>query len=401
MTGQQIEALRAALCSAFNQDTLDEMLRLRLDKSRLELAGSGNLRTVVFNLIEAAVREGWSAQLIRAAISFNPGNPSLQRFTEEYPDTIAEGDVLVSATSTGTDSANAPPPTASPVFDANRPETASRTVGKYELVRFLWRTGSGRTWLARDTVLAHDVILKSYSFAGFDRDRLSRVAAQVMQRARLCHPALVTPIDVVPLNENLFVVTPFRPNVKHLPEYLWRKIQLLKWVRQKTAYHILSQVALGLSHAHALGVSHQSLVPWDIQVDRSARVWVAGFERAVVYEYYGGRHGEGTLRYFSPEMLRGEPLDARTDVYHVGIILLELATGLPLFNYGPTGYFDRSLDDARSVKVETDRIADRKLRATCLKCLQPQKQDRFVDAGELYRALQSPSGKKHWWQVWK
>jgi hypothetical protein len=95
MTGKQIEALRDALCSAFNQETLDEMLRLRLDKSRLELAGSGNLRTVVFSVIEAAVREGWHAELIRAAISYNSGNSALRRFCEEYPELmVTRGDSM-------------------------------------------------------------------------------------------------------------------------------------------------------------------------------------------------------------------------------------------------------------------------------------------------------------------
>jgi hypothetical protein len=84
MTGKQREALRDALCSAFTPETLDEMLRLRLDKNRVELAGSGNLRTIVFNVIEAAVREGWHAELIRAAISYNSGNTALRSFCEEH-----------------------------------------------------------------------------------------------------------------------------------------------------------------------------------------------------------------------------------------------------------------------------------------------------------------------------
>jgi tetratricopeptide (TPR) repeat protein len=118
MTGKQIEALLDALCSAFNQDTLDEMLRLRLDKSRQELAGSGNFRTVVFNVIEAADRGGWSAELIRAAKSYNPGNPSLRSFGEDFapsekldphsipkaPDFYAEPDYIGSHKFIGRDS---------------------------------------------------------------------------------------------------------------------------------------------------------------------------------------------------------------------------------------------------------------------------------------------------------
>src|SRR5439155_291277 len=150
----------------------------------------------------------------------------------------------------------------------------------YELVRLLARTGSGTTWLARDTALAHDVIVKSFSFAGINPDQRSCAAAQIMQRARLRHPALVTPIDVVPLNEDLYVVTPFRPNVETLREHMWGAAQLGQTVTSETACQILNQVALGLSHAHAMGVSHQCLDPWHILIDPAGCVWVGGFERA-------------------------------------------------------------------------------------------------------------------------
>jgi hypothetical protein len=92
MTGTQVRELCDAFCSAFTLDTLGEMLRYRLDKSLAEVVGSGNLRAVVFNVVEASIREGWSSKLIRAAISDNPGNPTLRSFGEQYPDLIADSD---------------------------------------------------------------------------------------------------------------------------------------------------------------------------------------------------------------------------------------------------------------------------------------------------------------------
>jgi hypothetical protein len=86
VTGQQIEALRDALCAAFDQDSLHQMLRVRLDKNLADLVGPGGLRTVVFNVIDVAVREGWQRDLIRASLEDNPGNPALRRFCEENAD---------------------------------------------------------------------------------------------------------------------------------------------------------------------------------------------------------------------------------------------------------------------------------------------------------------------------
>src|SRR5262249_83348 len=89
MTGRQIEALRNALCDAFDQDSLDQMLRLRLDKRRQQIVSSGDLSTVVFKLIEVATREGWETDLIRAAQEHNPGNPTLRAFCDENPELLS------------------------------------------------------------------------------------------------------------------------------------------------------------------------------------------------------------------------------------------------------------------------------------------------------------------------
>ena len=86
MTGPQMGTLRDALCSAFDQDSLDQMLRLRLDKDRGQLVGPGNLRTIVFDLIRLADRQGWLPQLVRAARQDNPGNPALRKWCEDHPD---------------------------------------------------------------------------------------------------------------------------------------------------------------------------------------------------------------------------------------------------------------------------------------------------------------------------
>lgn len=91
MTGPQMGTLRDALCAAFDQDSLDQMLRLHLDKDRGQLAGPGDLRTIVFDLIRLADRQGWLPQLVCAARQDNPGNPALRKWCEDNPDLAASG----------------------------------------------------------------------------------------------------------------------------------------------------------------------------------------------------------------------------------------------------------------------------------------------------------------------
>jgi serine/threonine protein kinase len=380
MTGRQIEELCDALSEAFDQDSLDRMLRFRLDKDREHLVGFGDLQTVIFKLISLAVREGWQANLLRAALASNPGNPALRRFCKENADlALCEEDSV--------------PPSITPS------DESGQTVGKYELVRLVARTGSGTTWFARDTALDHDVILKSYSLVGSSPDQHGRVVAEVQQRSRVRHPALITPIDVVLVDGTLFVATSFQPGVQSLREFLWEEGRRQGAIAPETACQLMSQVTLGLSHAHAMGVSHQCLDSWDILIDPDARVWVAGFERAVIYDSYkecGKALQIGTLRYFSPEMVRGEQLDAGTDVYHIGIILFELVTGMSPFHAGISRDVSLSLECIRF-----EPIIDGKLRAICMKCLQIRKEDRFANAAQLFEALRSTSVSKRWWQFWK
>jgi hypothetical protein len=85
LDGKELEALRDALCSAFDQDSLDQMLRTRLNLDRAQWVGPGSLRVVVYRLIQLAVARGWVTDLIRVARNDNPGNPALRKFCEDHP----------------------------------------------------------------------------------------------------------------------------------------------------------------------------------------------------------------------------------------------------------------------------------------------------------------------------
>jgi hypothetical protein len=80
MGGKQIEALRDALCAAFDRSSLNQMIRIRLDKDLDKIVAPGDLNTVVFDLINVALQEGWLSDLITAAARERPQNEALQRF---------------------------------------------------------------------------------------------------------------------------------------------------------------------------------------------------------------------------------------------------------------------------------------------------------------------------------
>jgi hypothetical protein len=84
MTGERTRAFIEALCDAFSPETLEQMLRIRLDKQRSHLCKASDLRTMLFEIIEVARREGWLDNLVDQACGYYPGNQKLQRFRSDY-----------------------------------------------------------------------------------------------------------------------------------------------------------------------------------------------------------------------------------------------------------------------------------------------------------------------------
>lgn len=110
LSGHQTGALRDAICDAFDLNTLDQMVKLRLDKNRPDIVATGDLKTVVFDLIGVARREGWSGELIRAAYEYVPGNLALRAFLADNPGLVAalDLDVTHGPTPLGADQAGRP-----------------------------------------------------------------------------------------------------------------------------------------------------------------------------------------------------------------------------------------------------------------------------------------------------
>ena len=84
MPGHQLEEIRDALCAAFNRNTLAQMLRFRLDRNVWAFVPDGPFEHVTFDLLVQAEAEGWTAEVVRAAHLFNPGNPRLREVYEKY-----------------------------------------------------------------------------------------------------------------------------------------------------------------------------------------------------------------------------------------------------------------------------------------------------------------------------
>jgi TolB-like protein/Tfp pilus assembly protein PilF len=209
-----------------------------------------------------------------------------------------------------------------------------RTLGHYRILERLGTGGMGDVWLAEDTRLHRRVALKmlrkELAESAEKRARFEREAKAV---AALSHPSIVTLHAVEEIDGERFLAM----------EYLEGRTldQLVRPGGLPVAelLRVGAAVADALAAAHARGILHRDLKPSNVMVGADGRVKVLDFGLAKLLRgdgLLGGgpetaltREGEvlGTLHYSSPEQLQLKPLDARSDLYSLGALLFELASG--------------------------------------------------------------------------
>jgi WD40 repeat protein len=272
-------------------------------------------------------------------------------------------------------------------------------LGGVTIERLIGAGGMGRVYAARQEAPRRTVAVKvMHARVPADRDAADerrRFADEAETLARLRHPhiaqihtcgAAATPAGPVPFFV-MELVEEGRPITRHAA------LRGLS-VRQRVA--LLRQVCAAVAHGHGQGVVHRDLKPSNILVSGAGEPKVIDFGVARWAGAGGEDHVVGTLRYMSPEQLRGDAagLDARGDVYALGLVLHELVTGALPHDLAGLSVSEaaRIVADAaapgtvaveRATVAETGRDDARALAVVVAKCLEPAAGDRYAHAGEL------------------
>jgi serine/threonine protein kinase len=202
--------------------------------------------------------------------------------------------------------------------------------GRYRLESPIARGGMASVWLSRDELLGRRVAVKVLhtDLAGDEKLR-GRFRQEAIAAAGLSHPNVVATYDTGEDGDLAFIVMELVEG-ESLRQLLDRKGAL----EVGQSVNIARQVSAALEAAHRKGIVHRDVKPANVLVPSEGSVKVTDF--GIAKATGGGdftRTGMvvGTARYLSPEQVQGQPTDARTDVYALGLVLYEMLAGRPAY----------------------------------------------------------------------
>ena len=207
-----------------------------------------------------------------------------------------------------------------------------RSVGRYVLVEEIGRGSMGTVYRASDPLIERTVAVKTVQLAKLDDGSLEprmRFLREAKAAGRLSHPGIVAVFDVGELEDAAFIVMEFVEG-RSLKEVL----ESGNRVSLATAAEIVRQAADALAAAHRSGVIHRDIKPGNVMLTRAGTVKITDFGIARIDQSQRTRTGVlvGSPGYMSPEQLSGKQVDGRTDVFSLGSVLYELATGAGPFD---------------------------------------------------------------------
>ena len=247
----------------------------------------------------------------------------------------------------------------------------------------------GEVYKARDTRLNRDVALKILPAAvAADPSRRVRFEQEARAAAALNHPNVVSVFDVGAERDTVYIVT----------ELVDGDSLRAAAPGLRTALDYAVQIATGLAAAHAAGIVHRDLKPENVLLTREGRIKIVDFglakvavEAAVVGEAATIAHQTepgtvlGTVGYMSPEQVRGQPADHRSDIFSLGIILHELLTGARPF-HGDTSA-ETMTAILRADPPDLPATVPAAVRQIVQHCLEKNPANRFQSARDLAFAL--------------
>ena len=198
-----------------------------------------------------------------------------------------------------------------------------KTISHYRIIEEIGRGGMGTVYKAEDTKLKRIVALKFLPEVGGERQRL-RFTREAQAAAALDHPNICSVHEIEEADGHTFI------SMTYCEGSTLKQLAELGSLGLDEILDIVIQIARGLSDAHEKGIVHRDIKPANIMVSDKLQARIMDFGLARLEDRTGvTRDGTavGTILYMSPEQMRGDPVDKRSDIWSLGVVLYELVAG--------------------------------------------------------------------------
>ncbi len=261
-----------------------------------------------------------------------------------------------------------------------------RTLGQYQLVEQIGKGGMATVYKAYQPSLNRYVAVKIlpayYAHEPGFAERFTREAQAI---AQLDHPNILPVYDFGKQGDISYIVMKYVP-AGTLHDRLGQPFSPVEVVE------LIEQIAGALDAAHERGILHRDVKPGNILIDDRGWIYLSDFGVAKMVEgsvqLTGTGVGVGTPTYMSPEQGQGLPVDARTDVYALGVILFEILTGrVPYEAETPMAVVIKHVTDPIPLPRQMNPNLPETVEQVLLKALAKDPADRFASAGAMAAAL--------------
>ncbi|MBN1903071.1 molecular chaperone DnaK [Candidatus Sumerlaeota bacterium] len=255
---------------------------------------------------------------------------------------------------------------------------------RFAIIEEINRGSMGVIYKARDTVVDDIVALKVLNdYLCEDPKAVERFKSEARAAKKLSHPYIVRIHDLFESGKKMFLSMEFIEGTD-LKQMLSGKI---KFGEDKILYYCL-QILDALHYAHSLGIIHRDIKPANIMIKPDNRVKITDFGIAKILKAESitksGTAIIGTPLYMSPEQIIGGAVDARADIYSLGIMLYEMVSGDPPFCNGNIEY--------HHVNTEPDQVqgqVSEKLKNVIMKMIRKNPEERYQTIQEIFSHIKS------------
>jgi len=255
--------------------------------------------------------------------------------------------------------------------------------GRYEIIEEVGAGGMGSVFRAEDTKIRQEVALKLIRpEIASSRSTIERFRNEIKTARMIAHRNVCRMFDLGEEKGTYFITMEYVSG-EDMKSFLRRTAPL----STGRAISIGKQICEGLAEAHRLGVVHRDLKPGNIMIDKEGNVRIMDFGIARSLKEKGITDADmmiGTPEYMSPEQVEGEDIDQRSDIYSLGVVLYEMATGKVPFE-GPTPLsiaLKQKTVEPHNPREFNPQIPE-DFTLLILKCMNKDKEKRYQNAGEI------------------